>query len=155
MSGGAASLSPRRFLPEGARAKRDRGAGLYVSDAPVDSPFFDCRPLKRGWRLLPAPELLGALEAEAGEPSGALLRSLARFRGMAAEPESIALFCEGAKLLEAPEPSRMDAWDMRLRRRAAVCLRAGGGGGLYACALLQKELFSDWNCEKSDEEAVL
>ena len=59
-----------------------------------------------------------------------------RFRGLPIEAESLALFCEGTKLAEAPEKARIAALNKAVRQRAAVCMRLGGGGGLFACAIL-------------------
>jgi len=122
----------RKYLPEGIQVKRDRGPGLFVSREAVESPLFRSEPLGEVWRVFPTQLLIE--EFERADPGDALTRSLARFRGAPADGASIALFCEAAKLVEAPDGSRIKSLDRAIRQRAAACLRSGGGGGLFACA---------------------
>lgn len=126
--------SPRACLPPGVNARRDRGEGLFVVRERVESPYFTCAPAGDVWRLIPTEALLREYEGEA--PQSDLSRTFLRFRGLPVERESLFLFCEAAKLLEAPERARIAALDKALRQRASVCLRTGGGGGLYACATM-------------------
>ena len=126
--------APRAYLPASVNARRDRGEGLFVARERVESPYFTCVPVGGLWRLTPTETLLREYEKEA--PQSALSRTFLRFRGLPVERESLSLFCEAAKLLEAPERARLAALDKALRQRAAVCLRTGGGGGLYACATM-------------------
>ena len=129
---------PRSYLPPGLDARRDRGSGLFVARERVESPWFSCERTGDVWRLLPTQALLR--EYERLEPADALSRTFLRFRGLRVEAEGLALFCEAAKLAEAPEKARLAALERTVRQRAAVCLRAGGGGGLYACAAMMSHI---------------
>lgn len=142
-----------RALPPGAFLRRDRGEALFVSDAPRLRPGADWGEVLAGtglrWevrgallRLSPGPSWLARLEAAFPDPPDALCASLARFRSLLPEDESLRLFALGARALDA---GRADPrFDRLLRQRAAVCLRLNRtnpipiprGGGLYACALL-------------------
>lgn len=124
----------RAYLPPNAHVKRDRGNGLFIAQEIIHSPYFLSKPIEGGWRLYPTSALIG--EFEIPEPKDTLCRTLLRFRGLAPGEAETALFCLAAKLLESPEPSRVRALDKAIRQRAAVCMRSGGGGGLYACAML-------------------
>ena len=130
--------APRAYLPAGVNARRDRGEGLFVVRERVESPYFACAPAGDVWRLIPTEALLREYEGEALQ--SALSRTFLRFRGLSVEKESLSLFCEAAKLLEAPERARLAALERALRQRAAVRLRTGGGGGLYACAVMLDHL---------------
>ena len=130
--------APRACLPPSVNARRDRGEGLFVARERVESPYFTCVPVGGLWRLTPTETLLREYEKEA--PQSDLSRTFLRFRGLPVERESLFLFCEAAKLLEAPERARLVVLDKTLRQRAAVCLRTGGGGGLYACAVMLDHL---------------
>ena len=144
-------------LPPGAFLRRHRGGALFVTDAPRRAPEGDwCAALaaagfvgriENGLLLLsPGPAWLMRLESQWPEPPDFLCASLARFRHLPPEPESLALFALGAAALE--DPSLPPRFDRQLRRRAAVCLRLNRthpqdpprGGGLFACALLDHEL---------------
>lgn len=143
----AAALPPEAFL------RRDRGEALFVTDAPALRPQtdwaaalagagFDCARAGNLLRLWPGAMWLIRLERACPQPPDALSRSLARFLGLAPERESLDLFALGARALDGGEGG--GAYDRRLRRRAAECLRLNRitpiepirGGGLYACALL-------------------
>ena len=126
--------APRAYLPAGTNARRDRGEGLFVARERVESPYFACAPAGDVWRLIPTEALLREYEGEATQ--SALARTGLRLRGLSVEKESLSLVCEAAKLLEAPERARLAALERALRQRAAVRLRTGGGGGLYACATM-------------------
>ena len=152
------------ILPEGAFLKRDRGNGLFVTDAPRRCPRmnwsallaeadFYCTGTDGLLRLWPGEIWLTRLEAAWPEPPDDLCRSLLRYRGRSPDGESLRLFAMGLRCLDGePEAER---FDRTLRQRTAVCLRlernAGmapegrspsppPGGGLYACALLRHEL---------------
>ena len=136
------------ILPPGAWLRRDRGDALYITDAPRRDPAadwpnrfelagFGCR-LEGGLALLnPGAAWLDALAAEYPEPPDHLCMTLQRFSGPP-DAASIRLFSRGLKALDAGvcDPG----YDRAVRRRAAECLRAGGGSGLYACAILQHRL---------------
>ena len=124
----------RAYLPPNAHVKRDRGSGLYISKQAIHSPYFLSEPIEGGWRLYPTLALIG--EFEHSQPRDTLCETLLRFRGLAPGDAEMALFCLAAKLLESPEPSRVRALDKAIRQRTAACMRSGGGGGLYACAIL-------------------
>lgn len=147
----ALRAAARSALPEGAFLKRARGEGLFITDAPRLRPNGNWREALEAAgfvlseenglvRLSPAPTVLSALEARFPEPPDALSASLFPFAGRPPEPESLALFALGARVLDGGDGR--DAFDRRLRQRAAVCLRLNSarstnhGGGLYACALL-------------------
>ena len=144
-------------LPEGAFLRRDRGEALYVTNAPFIRPGMDWAALlaEAGFRctggdgllrLWPDEGWLIRLEAACPDPPDDLCRSLLRFRGRSADGDSLRLFTMGLRLLDGGEDGA--AFDRRLRRRAAECLRLNAlnpnepprGGGLYACALLDHEL---------------
>ena len=87
---------------------------------------------------------LAALEARCPAPPDAFCETLARFRGMRPEPESLALFALAIKRIDgAADDGR---FERQLRQRAAECLRLNAndatshGGGLYACALARSFL---------------
>ena len=142
----------RRALPEGAFLRRDRGEGLFVTDAPARDPGGDWqnRLTEAGFlvevtgglaRLTPGAKWLAELEARFPPPPNPFCESLFRFAGMSPEAESLSLFALGAKAREDAEAAAR--FDRQLRQRAAECLRlnANGpthGGGLYACALLKE-----------------
>lgn len=129
------------LLPEGAFLRRDRGAALYVTDAPrrggtADwrSAGFLCREAGGLLRLTPDDRWLRRLEALYPEPPDPLCAALKRFSGPV-DPEVLRLFARGVKPLDGGADDPL--YDRALRRRAALCLRTHDpGGGLYACALL-------------------
>lgn len=132
----------RALLPENAFLRRDRGAALYITDAPRRgacpdwaSAGFIAREANGLVRLTPGPVWLERLEAEYPGPPDRLSESLSRFRG-APDEAALALFALGVRCLEAgDDPTEYEG---RLRRRAAVCLREHlPGGGLYACGILR------------------
>ena len=147
----ATALPPRAFL------RRDRGDGLFVTNAPRVAPEADwtaplsaagflCQSESGLIRLTPGPVWLARLELDYPEPPDFLCVSLTRVEGLAPEPESLRLFALGVKALE--DASEAPRFDRRLRQRAAECLRLNQthphdptrGGGLYACALLHHEI---------------
>ena len=140
-------------LPGEAFLRRDRDGALFVTNAPrlrpdgdwagaLNRAGFRCEARRGLLRLWPDETWLSRLEAGRRDPPDALCESLARFRGLAPEAESLALFARGARALEAGEGG--PEYDRALRQRAAACLRLNRsapdkpirGGGLYACALL-------------------
>ena len=134
----------RPLLPERAFLKRDRGDALLISNAPA----FGCTPERlpgcivenRGMLLciLPDAQWIAEYEAAIPEPPDHLSRTLLRFRGVEADLDNLRLFAWCAKLMDAqPSPGEIEACDRALRNRAALALRGGCGGGLYACACVR------------------
>ena len=134
----------RPLLPERAFLKRDRGDALLITNAPV----FGCTPERlpgcivenRGMLLaiLPDAQWVADFEATVPEPPDHLSRTLLFFRGVEADIDNLHLFARIAKLMDAqPSPGEIEACDRALRNRAALALRGGWGGGLYACACVR------------------
>ena len=134
----------RPLLPERAFLKRDRGDALLISNAPA----FGCTPERlpgcivenRGMLLciLPDAQWIAEYEAAIPEPPDHLSRTLLFFRGVEADIDNLHLFARIAKLMDAqPSPGEIEACDRALRNRAALALRGGCGGGLYACACVR------------------
>ena len=134
----------RPLLPERAFLKRDRGDALLISNAPA----FGCTPERlpgcivenRGMLLciLPDAQRIAEYEAAIPEPPDHLSRTLLFFRGVEADIDNLHLFARIAKLMDAqPSPGEIEACDRALRNRAALALRGGCGGGLYACACVR------------------
>ena len=125
-------------LPEGAFLRCDRGDALYVTNAPA-----------KGWD--------GRLEGFWAHTEGAiahiypdkttvekcsfapdrLAEELSRFRGVS--DYVIPIFCACIKCVELPEEAVFERCDRMVRQAAARALRAGGGEGLYYCALALAE----------------
>ena len=125
-------------LPGGAFLRRDRGTALYVTNAPA-----------KGWQ--------GKIDGFSVEQNGALARltpdagtmqacgfapdrlavELERFRG--ASDAATVIFAACMKCAEAPDETGFDRCDRMLRQAAAQAMRAGGGEGLYYCALALAE----------------
>jgi hypothetical protein len=125
-------------LPAGAFLRRDRGDALYITDAPRLGwagviPGFDVAVRGGIARIIPRAELMGECDFE----PDALARELERFRDL--PPDCVKLFSLGIKVLESPGEVRIAEYDRRIRQAAAVALRSGGSGGLYACALVLAE----------------
>ena len=131
----------RPLLPEGAFLKRDRGDALLITNAPAlgFAPEYlpGCILERRGPLvcILPDARWVADFEAAIPEPPDHLSRTLMRFRGVEADLDNLRLFARIAKLMDAqPSPGEIEACDRALRKRAALALRGGCGGGLYACA---------------------
>ena len=137
-------------LPKEAFLKRDRGDGVFVSNAPVftpDSvkiPRFRTEQTGMLVRIYPDSYWAGQLEAMCVPAESDLCHSLERFRGIEPSAEAMALFCTGCKLLDAGKsalPTEIEAFGRNVRQLAAVVLRGGtNGGGLYALSLLDAML---------------
>ena len=134
----------KSLLPERAFLKRDRGDALLVTNAPAfgfsPGQLPGCIVETRGMLLciLPDAQWVADFEATIPEPPDFLSRSLMRFRGIAADMDNLRLFARLAKLMDAqPSPGEIEACDRALRNRAALALRGGCGGGLYACACVR------------------
>ena len=139
--------SARAALPARAFLRRDRGEMLFVTNAPAFDPALREVPgFIAEWRggllfLLPDAGWLRRWERRFPEPPDDLCAKLDRFRGEAPDRENLLLFARGAKLLDAhATPEDIAAYDRAVRQRAAVALRGGCGGGLYAAALLNHRL---------------
>ena len=137
-----AELKP--LLPPQAFLKRDRGDALLITNAPAFglSPerLPGCIVERRGMllRILPDAQWVADFEATVPEPPDHLSRTLLLFRGVEADPDNLRLFARIAKLMDAqPSPGEIEACDRALRNRAALALRGGCGGGLYACACVR------------------
>ena len=136
----------RLALPEGAFLRRDRGEGLFVTDAPARDPGGDWREklIEAGFlvevtgglaRLIPGAKWLAALEARFPEPPEPFCATLFRFAGLPPEKESLSLFALGVKAREDPEAAAR--FDRRLRQRAAECLRLNGADARHATPALR------------------
>ena len=126
----------RAALPARAFLRRDRGDALYITDAPRHGFAGEIAGLRAETeggiaRLYLKEEILNACDLPADE----FALSLSRFQNAPATGEALALFTEGMKLLEVPNEVGYRAYDKKIRQAAAVALRTGEGGGLYACAL--------------------
>ena len=129
----------RPLLPERAFLKRDRGDALLITNALGLAPeqLPGCILKRRGMLLciLPDAQWVAEYENTISEPPDHLSRTLLRFRGVEADLNNLDLFARIAKLMDAqPSPGEIEACDRTLRSRAALALRGGCGGGLYACA---------------------
>lgn len=137
----------RAQLPASAFLRRSRGDALFVSNAPRFDPEIHeihrfCIRIQDGlMHILPSDSWITRMEE--ASPDDDFSQSLMRFRGQAPDPENCLLFARGIKLLDwaesAPE-AEIRAYDRALRQRAAVALRGGCGGGLYAAALIRTQL---------------
>ena len=134
----------KSLLPERAFLKRDRGDALLVTNAPAfgfsPGQLPGCIVETRGMLLciLPDAQWVADFEATVPEPPDHLSRTLLLFRGVEADPDNLRLFARIAKLMDAqPSPGEIEACDRALRNRAALALRGGCGGGLYACACVR------------------
>ena len=135
----------RALLPDRAFLRRDRGEGLFVTNAPRLEPGVDW-PAKaktagfeaalRGSLMVLSPGAVWAarLEARFPEPPDFLCGSLFRFAGLASEGGALRLFANGLRILDGGEGVMV--YDRQLRQLAAAALREGRGAGLYACALV-------------------
>lgn len=133
-----AKLPPKAFL------LIDRGNALFVSNAPIFSPEM---PVAAGFKVyrsgrnicfLPDESWLIRLERRTAEPPDELSRTLMRFRGETIGNEALEMYAQALKLAEGDTKSKsreIEAFETALRKKAAVALRNGGGGGLYGLAV--------------------
>ena len=136
-----AALPPRAFL------RRDRGDALFVTNAPAfdptlrDIPGFTAERRGGLLHLLPDASWLARWERRTPEPPDDLCAKLQRFRNTPPDRDNLLLFARGLKLLDGgAAPEDIAAYDRTVRQRAAVALRGGCGGGLYAAALIAHQL---------------
>lgn len=147
------------YLPLKAFLKRDRGEGLFVTNAPVfnpelrEIPGFIAQRQGQLLRILPDCAWMQRFEEARMEPPDFFCGSLLRFRGMRPDRDNLRIFVQGAKLLDdgyIPSPAEITAFDRALRQRCAEALRGGAcGGGLYACALMLAQINTLYKGEKS------
>ena len=137
----------RPLLPEHAFLKRDRGDALLITNAPALGLAPDrlpsCIVENRGMLLaiLPDAQWVAEYEAAIPAPPDFLSRTLLRFRGAEVDMDNLHLFARIAKLMDAqPSPGEIEACDRALRNRAALALRGGCGGALFACACVRARL---------------
>ena len=137
----------RAALPPRACLRRDRGDALFVTNAPAFDPALREVPGFIAERcggllfLLPDASWLRRWERRFPEPPDDLCAGLARFRGEAPDRGNLLLFAQGVKLLDGGATAdELAAYDRSLRQRAALALRGGCGGGLYAAAIINHEL---------------
>lgn len=137
----------RTALPERAFLRRDRGDALFISNAPtfgsgtIEIPGFILEESAGMLHILPDESWIVRCEQTCAPDF--LSRSLARFRGEAPDRDNLVLFARGVKLLDAAgsaSATEINAFDRCLRQRAALALRGGCGGGLYAAALVNAQL---------------
>ncbi|MBQ8506253.1 MAG: hypothetical protein IJ466_02320 [Clostridia bacterium] len=134
----------RAALPERAFLRRDRGDALFITNLPPLQaiPGFTLEARGGMTCILPEKCWMEELEARHPEAPDSLCGSLARFRGEAPGDDALRLFARGLKLLDmenAPS-NEIEAFDRALRQHAAIALRGGGCGGLYALAILNYEI---------------
>jgi len=137
----------------GAFLRRDRGAGLYVTDASkagraLERAGFNARCTGALIYVMPGDSLANgfiewAAHVCAGDP---LFEDFARFSARESCADERALFAEGLKLLETHKAGgeKTALYERRVRQMAARCLRDGQfGGRLRACAAILKILLTD------------
>lgn len=140
------------ILPQRAFLRRDRADALYISNAPrFDSETdwilscaeagFRSKEENGLLRFWPSEAWLKRLEDRFDASPDFLCSTLERFKKLPADEESLYLFALGVRLLDG-DNSIID-YEKRLRNRIAVCLRSDGGGGLYACGLLNHIIKED------------
>jgi len=132
-----AKLPPKAFL------LIDRGENLFVSNAPIFDPEMPVVPgfsiLRSGRNItfLPDESWLIRLERRTPEPPDELSRTLLRFRGEKIDSDALKLYAQVLKLAEGDTKAKVkdiEAFETALRKKAALALRTGGGGGLYGLA---------------------
>lgn len=131
---------PIRLAAPGARV--DRGGALYLSREPVEG--FSCERRGEFYALTPGEGLIAAFAAWAGPlvADDGFARSLLSLDG--GDADRLELLIEGIKLLDLGGPdASLAAYEKRVRRCAAVCLREKAGGGLLwlcaACAAIVRK----------------
>ena len=131
----------------GAFLRWARGDALFVSDAVRKTPdaaaiegalkscFYTAHVEKNLLHISPAPAKVHAFEEFSLPEITPFLRGFTSFRGRAADETTALLFSEGIKLCAVRSgAAAIAAYEKRVRQQAALALRTGGGGGLFACA---------------------
>ena len=137
----------RPLLPERAFLRRDRGGNLFITNAPAFAAELPSLPgfilEESGGLVRILPDSSWVAEAEAAGPADHLSESLLHFRGKEPDLKNLRLFARGLKIIDmgASVPANeLRTYDRAVRQRAALALRGGCGGGLYACALLNHQI---------------
>lgn len=134
------------ILPTGSFLRRDRKDALFITDAVRIMPLVNWaeRLADAGFRVQEADGLLRlwpdatwlrAIAVDFPDPPDFFTASFYRFDTLAPDEESFQLFALGMRILDG-DRDLISIYERRLCQCAAVHLRTGGGGGLYACALL-------------------
>ncbi len=129
------------------RARVDRGGALYLSEEPL--PGFLAEKRGAFYALTPEGSLIEAFAAWARpEATGdGACKLLMRLTG--GEAEDLPLLLAGVKLMDLAAPdSAVQAYEKRVRQRAAACLRLKSGGGLLWICLACARLASTANAGK-------
>ena len=150
-----AKLPPKAFL------LIDRGENLFVSNAPI---FTAEMPVIAGFHVirsgrniafLPDESWLMRLERRSNDPPDELSRTMARFRGKKIENENLKLYAQALKIAEGDTKTKakeIEALETAIRKKAAVALRSGGGGGLYGLAVALANIKSMIHTPKEAKE---
>ena len=148
-----AKLPPKAFL------LIDRGDNLFISNAPIFDaempvvPGFHIFRSGRNIAFLPDESWLVRLERRTSEPPDELSRTLLRFRGEEIQNENLKLYAQALKLAEGDTKAKakdIEAFENAIRKKAAVALRNGGGGGLYGLAVANAYLKTMIQIPKED-----
>lgn len=128
----------RPYLPEDAFLRRDRGNGMYVTNAPAKGwsgtvPGFSVEVKGAVACISILPETMCSCDFEPDR----LATELERFKGHS--DNAAFIFMECMKCVEAPDNVEYEKCDRRVRQAAATAMRTGGGEGLYYCALALAE----------------
>lgn len=132
----------RSLLPPRAFLRLDRNDYLFVTNAPVFEPSLSEIPgfiaHRRGSLLclLPDASWVMRLERKKLLSPDWLCQSLLRFRNEKPDLDNLKLFARCVRAADNPLPEEMAFCRQAVGQRAAVALRGGCSGGLYACALL-------------------
>lgn len=150
-----AKLPPRAFL------QLDRGDALFITNAPLfsqdvpEAAGFSVQRRGRNLCYTPDESWLIRLERRARAPMDELSATLARFRGKPIEKDMPALYARALKIAEGDIRSKardVEAFERDLRRRSALALREGGGGGLYALSIVNARLKAAAQAAKEAEK---
>ena len=153
--------SIRMHLPPKAFLLIDRGEALFVSNAPIFSPDRPAIPgfsIYRSGRnicFLPDDSWILRLERRTAEPPDELSRTLMRFRGEKIENDALKLYAQALKISEGDTKAKareIEAFETAIRKKAAIALRSGGGGGLYGLAVALAQLKTMIHTPKDAEQ---
>lgn len=137
----------RESLPQTAHVLYAKGDALYfvhLANANVNAVAgFEIEKTAFGLLLYPNAETVLDFEKRFA-PVDFFTRSVERFRFQPAEAEGRKLFAQGVKLLGQTANASDGKYLQRVRNFAAVALRNGNGGGIYACARIASEITPAW-----------